>query len=497
MRIILHNVAMPPTCEPLFVQDWCPCDAASCAIETFVAVGCSGMLATSATAHRKFGFVMAENPRIGEASRPGPRETYRASPSPSPPARGTVSLKPRQVLRLVSAKDVQEERAKWAVRISPRTTPTPRWLKDRQEAEKNKPSWAKQPGMYGGRKAGPSTASDGEEPRGQAGQGAGDQEERRVQARQVDPARQGEEAAMEPNKEPEIEHGKNKKHGNKKQVQGQAQHGARDLNRRAQVRQEVPVWKDTEIKPNKEPEIKHCKYGKEAKSRGQARQEARGQARRVHEDHVRPDEEPEIKPDKEPEIKHGRGQVRRVQEDQVRHVKKEPEINPYKETEIKHAKKQKVEDIADKELHKPDEKGQQCRAGSSCDQSAHVLERKPIIVNLKSGTFIAEQRRVEQPQPGDKQFIKGDRVKMHGVLTKLKEKKAKPGQEQRPLGGRARDTRRHGRRRSGDLQRLRENASTNHQEDGPRRQRGTSGGREGRDPRLATIIEGRQLESLG
>ena len=109
----------------------------------------------------------------------------------------------------------------------------------------------------------------------------------------------------------------------------------------------------------------------------------------------------------------------------MRHVKKEPEINPYKETEIKHAKKQKVEDIADKELHKPDEKGQQCRAGSSGDQSAHVLERKPIIVNLKkSGTFIAEQRRVEQPQPGDKQFIKGDRVKMHGVLTKPKEKKA-------------------------------------------------------------------------
>ena len=112
---------------------------------------------------------------------------------------------------------------------------------------------------------------------------------------------------MEPNKEPEIEHGKNKKHGNKKQVQGQAQHGARDLNRRAQVRQEVPVRKDTEIKPKKEPEIKHCKYGKETKSRGQARQEARGQARRQ-------DEESEIKPDKEPEIKHGRGQVRRVQE---------------------------------------------------------------------------------------------------------------------------------------------------------------------------------------
>ena len=99
---------------------------------------------------------------------------------------------------------------------------------------------------------------------------------------------------MEPNEEPEIEHGKNKKHGNKKQVQGQAQHGARDLKRRAQVRQEVPVWKDTEIKPNKEPEIKHCKYAKETKSRGQARQEARGQARRVHEDHVRQDEEPEI-----------------------------------------------------------------------------------------------------------------------------------------------------------------------------------------------------------
>ena len=109
----------------------------------------------------------------------------------------------------------------------------------------------------------------------------------------------------------------------------------------------------------------------------------------------------------------------------MRHVvKKEPEINPDKEPEIKQAKKQQVEDIADKELDKPEEKGQQGRAESSGDQSAHILERKPIVVNLKSGTFIAEQRRVEQPQPGDKQFIKGDRVKMHGVLTKLKEKKA-------------------------------------------------------------------------
>jgi hypothetical protein len=134
---------------------------------------------------------------------------------------------------------------------------------------------------------------------------------------------------------------------------------------------------------------------------------------------VRQYAEPEIKPDnKEPEIKHGRGQIRRVQENQVRHVvKKEPDgINPDKEPEIKQAKKQQVEDIADdKELDKPEEKGQQGRAGSSGDQSAHVLERKPII---------AEQRRVEQPQPGDKQFIKGDRVKMHGVLTKPKEKQA-------------------------------------------------------------------------
>jgi hypothetical protein len=193
------------------------------------------------------------------------------------------------------------------------------------------------------------------------------------------------------------------------------------------VRQEVTVCKDTEIKPHTEPEIKHCKKkkcGKEKKSRGHTRQETRGQAMRVHQDQVRHQYvEPEIKPDKkEPEIKHGRGQLRRVQENQVRHVvKNEPaDINPdnkEEEPEIKQAKKQQVEDIADdKEFDKPEDKGQQGMAGSSsCDQRAHVLERKPII---------AEQRRVEQPQPGDKQFINGDRVKMHGVRTKPKEKQA-------------------------------------------------------------------------